>query len=65
MVVQVASTDKVSESIEKYRSKSGNNDVAIFAFSGRNLDKTLTISQAYLFDGSVISVITTSDEQGV
>ena len=63
--IQCTSSDRVSELIERYRTKSQDNDpTKKFIFNARELDANLTVGEAGLYEGSNIFVIKTKGIKG-
>ena len=65
IVVQCTLNDRVSDIIEKYRSKSGDPDqTKKFIFNAKALNPTLTASEAGLSNQATIFVVTTHNVKG-
>ena len=63
--IQCTSSDRVSDLIERYRTKSQDNDpTKKFIFNARELDANLTVGEAGLYEGSNIFVIKTKGIKG-
>ena len=57
--------DRLSDVIQKYRNKSGDNDQSKkFIFNARNIDENVTVGQLKLTEGSIIFVVSTSGIKG-
>ena len=65
MNIQCKSNEKVSDLIQRYRDKSGDNDpTKKFIFNAKNLPKDKTISEAGIYNNSNIFVVTTKGIKG-
>ena len=63
--IQCSKSDKISDVIDRYRTKSQDNDkTKKFIFNARELDQNLTVEQAGLYEGSNIFVVTTYGVEG-
>ena len=63
--IQCSSTDKISDLIQRYRTKSLDDDTSKkFIFNARELDTNLTVGEAGLYEGSNIFVIKTKGIKG-
>ena len=63
--IQCTKSEKVSEVIERYRTKAVDHDTSKkFIFNAREIDKNATVDEAGLYDGSNIFVVTTKDVHG-
>ena len=63
--VQCMPNDRVSEVIEKYRSKANDHDeTKKFIFNAKELDRTLTVAEAGLQDRANVFVVTTKGVRG-
>ena len=63
--VQCMEEDKVSSVIEKYRTKSGDNDPSKkFVFNAKSLNVTLTCAEAGISNNANIFVVATKDIKG-
>ena len=64
-LIQCLPTDKVSEVIERYRKKSGDNDDTLkFIYNSRALNPSITIGKAGITDNGNVSVVVTKNIMG-
>ena len=65
VIIQCLSTDKVSEVIERYRKKSGDNDDTLkFIYNTHVLNPSITIGEAGITDNGNVSVVVTKNIMG-
>ena len=63
--IQCLKSDLLSSVFEKYRNKANDKDMTKkFIFNAKQLDKTMTVGEAGLYEGSTIFVVTTENIVG-
>ena len=56
--------ESIASVVNKYITKSGDNNINIYIVNGRRLDESLTVSQSALIDYSIINVIAVDELEG-
>ena len=64
IIIQCNINDKISDIVEKYRTKSLDREEKKFVYNAKNLDLRLTASEAGLVDNATIFVLNTKNVKG-